>query len=64
MPTLLINSKICVGCGNCEYILGVETRRRFFNNRLEISIEEYKEIGDKINKALDKCHLEALRLEE
>ena len=49
MPTLLINSKICVGCGNCEYILGVETRRRFFNNRLEISIEEYKEIGDKIN---------------
>lgn len=64
MPTLMINQKRCVGCGNCEYILGVETRRRFFNNRLEFSIEEYKEIEDKIIKALDKCHLEALRLED
>lgn len=64
MPTLTINSKLCVRCGNCEYILGEETRRRFFNNRLELSSEEYNFLEDKINKALDKCHLEALHLEE
>jgi len=63
MPILTINSKLCVKCGNCEYILG-ETRKRFFNNRLELSEDEAEILKDKINKALDKCHLEALRMEE
>lgn len=64
MPILIRNIKLCVGCGNCEYILGNDLILRLKTNKLELNTEEYILSKDKILKALDKCHLEALTMEE
>jgi ferredoxin len=63
MKILIIDTKLCVNCGNCESILGIDIKKRFFGNKLELSEDEAEILKDKINKALDKCYLEALKME-
>ncbi|MFA7287334.1 MAG: hypothetical protein WC055_00495 [Melioribacteraceae bacterium] len=64
MPIIKRNTKLCVGCGNCEYILGKDIIKRLEINKLELNKEEYDLNKGKILKALDKCYLEALTMEE
>lgn len=64
MPIIKRNTKLCVNCGNCGYILGSDLIQRLEINKLELNKEEYELNKDKISKALDKCYLEALKMEE
>lgn len=61
MYILHFNSKRCVQCGNCEYILG-NLHRRILFNKLLMQDEEYNSIKDLIDKTISKCFLDAITL--
>lgn len=61
MYILSFNRKRCVGCGNCESILGSLHKRILFN-KLTIRDEEYNSIKGLIDKTISKCFLDAITL--
>lgn len=64
MPSIAIDVKRCVGCGNCRIYLGDKLFNRFRKNVLGLTNEELNEFRGVIDNAIDKCYLDALKLLE